>query len=48
MTGMQQGVNGSVYSQTKITWGREVFLALMRAVDPSNMGLIGVAFIKNM
>lgn len=44
---MQQGVNGSVYSQTKITWGREIFLALLRAVDLSNMGLIGVVFIKN-
>lgn len=44
---MEQGVNRSVFSQTKVKWGREIFLALLRAVDLSNVGLTGVAFIKS-
>lgn len=48
MIGMEQGVNGSVFSQTKVKWGREIFLALLRAVDLSNMGLTGVALIMSM
>lgn len=47
MIGMHQGVNGSVFSQTKVKWEREIFLALLRAVHLSNVGLKGVAFIKN-
>lgn len=47
MIGMEQGVNGSVFSQTKVKWGREIFLALLRAVDLSNMGLTGVALITS-
>lgn len=46
MIGMQQRVNGSVFSQTKVKRGREIFLALLRAVHLSNVGLTGVAFIK--
>lgn len=32
---------------SKVKWGREIFLALLRAVDLSNVGLTGVAFIKS-
>lgn len=34
-----------VFSEVK--WGREIFLALTRAVDLSNVERIGVVFIKN-
>lgn len=46
--GMEQGVNGSVFSQTKVKWGTEIFLALLRVVDLSNVGLTGVVFIKSL
>lgn len=45
---MEQGVNGSVFSQTKVKWGTEIFLALLRVVDLSDVGLTGVAFIKSL
>lgn len=47
MIGMEQGVNESVVSQTKVKRGREIFLALLRTVDLSNVGLTGVVVIKS-
>lgn len=40
-------MNVNVFSQAKVKWGREIFLALLRAVDLSNVGLEGVASIKS-